>query len=52
MKLRRRQFLHLAVGAAALSALRGSHERKPIHRGQSAGWLASFRVVRPTLLRG
>ena len=36
MKLPRRQFLHLAAGAAALPACRGSRGRKPIRRGRCA----------------
>src|SRR5262245_20231373 len=34
MKLPRRNFLHLAAGAAALSARPASLGRKPIHRGE------------------
>ena len=43
MKLpRRRQFLHLAAGAAALPAVRGLQGRKPIRRGRCASsWLSA-----------
>ena len=36
MKLPRRTFLHLAAGAAAAPASRGSRGRKPIRRGRCA----------------
>ena len=36
MNLPRRQFLHLAAGAAALPAVSRSQGRKPIRRGRCA----------------
>jgi len=52
MKLPRRNFLHLAVGAAALPAVsRASLGRKLVRRGRCASWSGSLPVARPTLSR-
>ena len=51
MKLARRQFLHLAAGAAALPAFAASLGRKPIRRGRCALLLLSPLGAQMTSLR-
>ena len=45
MKLPRRNFLHLAAGAAALPAVSRIARRKPIRRGRSGSWFHFRRVA-------
>jgi len=50
MKLPRREFLHLAAGAAALPRCRASLGRKSIRRGRCGSLLVSQPAARPTSL--
>jgi hypothetical protein len=52
MKLPRRNFLHVAAGAAGLLVVRVSLSRKPIRRGRCALSPPRLLAARPTLLRG